>query len=176
METMNALYNRKSVRTYIGKKISEDALRTILKAASAAPVGLGKYDTVHLTVIENPDILAEIDSAAAEMFGSPDIHPLYGAPVFVLISVKPGADTPNNVEYSNAAIVVHNMALAAVNLGVGCCHIWGAIAALNQHPELLKKLNLPEGFVPCCGITLGETEEIYTSRDIPDRIATNYVK
>ena len=37
METMQAILSRKSVRSYTGKKISKDALNTILKAAKAAP-------------------------------------------------------------------------------------------------------------------------------------------
>lgn len=36
----------------------------------------------------------------------------------------------------------------------------------------MKKLNLPEGFIPCCGIILGRTDYEYIPRDIPaDRIA-----
>ena len=108
METINALFSRKSIRNYTGKKISEDKLNEILKAAKAAPVGMGKYDAVHLTVIENPELLQDIDAAAAKMFGNPDMHPLYGAPTFVIVSAKTENETPNNTEFSNAAIMAHN--------------------------------------------------------------------
>ncbi len=177
METLNAIFNRKSIRTYTGKKISEDKLKKILKAAKAAPVGMGKYDTVHITVIENPELLKEIDINTANIFGIPDIHPLYGAPTLVVVSVKPEGKTPNNTEYSNAAIITHNMALASVDSGIGGCHIWGAVMALNENQNLVKQLNLPDGFVPCCGITLGETQEQYTPQDIPEnRVGTNFIK
>ena len=174
METINALFSRKSIRNYTGEKISEDKLKEILKAAKAAPVGMGKYDTLHLTVIENPELLQAIDAAAAKMFGNPDIHPLYGAPTFVIVSAKPENETPNNTEFSNAAIMAHNMALAAVDFGIGCCHIWGALRAMIADPDLVKRLELPEGFRPCCGVILGGTMEQYTMRDIPDsRIGVN---
>ena len=176
METINALFSRKSIRNYTGEKISEDKLKEILKAAKAAPVGMGKYDTVHLTVIENPELLQDIDAAAAKMFGNPDMHPLYGAPTFVVVSAKPENETPNNVEFSNTAIMAHNMALAAVDFGIGCCHIWGAVMALSISPDLVNRLELPDGYTPCCGIVLGGTTEQYTMRDIPEnRVEVNKI-
>lgn len=177
METMNALLSRKSVRAYTGEKISEGKLKEILKAAKASPVGMGKYDTVHLTVIENPELLHAIDTSAAKMFGNPDMHPLYGAPTFVIVSAKPEGGVPNNVEFSNASIMAHNMALAAVDYGIGCCHIWGAVMALSASPDLVGRLELPDGYIPCCGVVLGETTEQYTMRDVPEsRVDTNYLK
>ena len=68
------------------------------------------------------------------------------------------------------------MSLAATALGVGCCYIWGAVVALSSRPELVKALGLPEGFVPCCGLVLGQSEEGYAPREIPqNRIGVNYV-
>lgn len=176
METREVLFSRKSVRSYCGK-ISEEQLKEILMAAQASPVGMGKYETMHLTVIEEPQFLHAIDASTAKMFGRPDMHPLYGAPTFVVVSVKPEGEKPDNSELSNAAIMAHNMAIAAVDAGVGCCDIWGAVMAVNLDQGLIERLELPEGFVPCCGIVLGETKEKYVSRDIPEnRVGVNYVK
>lgn len=124
METREAIYCRKSVRSFTGE-ISRDMLEEILKAAKAAPIGMGKYETMHLTVVEQPQLLQTIDAATARLFGHPELHPLYGAPVFIVVSVKPEGEMPNNTEYSNAAVMIQNMALAAVDAGIGCCHIWG---------------------------------------------------
>ena len=132
METTNVLCCRKSVRTYTGHKIAEDKLNNILKAAKAAPVGMGRYSTVHLTVVENSSILNEINEKTKEFFQNTEMSALYGAPTFVIVSVKPDDRIPNNTEYSNAAIIVHNMALAATDMGVGCCHIWGAVMAIDR--------------------------------------------
>ncbi|MCC8096556.1 MAG: nitroreductase family protein [Tannerellaceae bacterium] len=177
MEIKKVINNRKSVRSYTGEKISESVLQTILQAANQAPVSMGKYENVHITVIEKPELLQAIGENAAKMFGRPDMQPLYGAPVYILVSAKPMHEAPGNVEYSNAAIIVQNMALTAVDLGVGYCYIWGATMALSGNPDLVKQLHLPEGFSPCCGIILGVTTEQYTDREIPgNRIATDYVK
>lgn len=69
------------------------------------------------------------------------------------------------------------MALAAAGMGIGACHIWGAVMAMGGNAELVKELNLPEGMVPCCAIALGKTGETYGIREIPaNRIATDYMK
>lgn len=177
MELTKVLYSRQSVRTYTGNKLPEDKLNEILTAAKAAPVGMGRYDTVHLTVVESPEVFDKINKKTRELFQNPEMTALYGAPTFIIASVKPDGVSPNNTEFSNAAIMVHNMALAATSMGIGCCHIWGAVMAIAADPELTKKLELPSGFVPCCGIVLGETTEEYTLRNIPaDRVLVNYVR
>lgn len=100
------------------------------------------------------------------------MHALYNAPTLILVSSKEPAPMMENVAYSNAAIMVHNMALAATELGVGSCYIWGAVAAASHNPEILAELKLPEGFIPCCAICLGKTDEKYELREIPaNRIA-----
>ena len=175
MNTLESIFSRKSVRSFTGKP-TEDELKTILKAAYASPIGRAKYENVHLTVITNQELLDKIDTIAAAFFRNPEIHPMYNAPVYIVVSAKL-SNPADNVGYSNCAIVVENMALAAVEMGLGACHIWGATIALSQNKELLKELNLPEGFTPCCGIILGKTEEIYTEREVPDnRIQTAYIK
>ena len=140
------------------------------------PIGRALYDTVHITVITNEELLNKIDAGGAAYFGDPDMHPLYGAKTYIMLSAKLQPDY-NNVGFSNCAIVVQNMALAAVELGLGACHIWGATVALSKNEELVKELNLPEGFTPCCGLIVGQTDEVYAERDIPEgRIQTAYIK
>lgn len=168
METMTTITSRKAIRSYTGKKPSKAVMDQILTAVQAAPVAMGSYDKFHVTIIENPDILKAIDAAGAKFFKKPDAHPLYGAPILILISAKPGMGPAlGNADYASAGILVHNMALAATDQNVGNCYIWGAVMGMNQDADLVAKLNLPEGFIPCCGITLGETTETFTPRDIP---------
>ena len=176
MSFIDRLFSRKSIRSYTGEAISQRDLDTILLAGNAAPVGKGRYDTLHLTVVSNPKLLEKIDKRTAEYLGKPDMHPLYGAPQLIVVSLKGDCGLPDNVNYSNAAIVAHNMALAAMSLNIGTCLIWGAIRAVNESPEILSELGLPEGFNPSCAITLGGTDDCYTLRDIPeDKIGRNSI-
>lgn len=177
MNTMEAIYSRRSIRHFNGEKITEGELAEILKAASASPVGRAMYDTVSLTVIENGEFLAKWEKAMADMVGNPDMHPFYGAPTVILVSSVISDPAMSNVNYSNAATIVQNMALAATALGVGACHIWGAVGALNAASELKASLNVPEGMTPCCAIALGHFDGKYEIREIAEkRMATNYMK
>lgn len=169
MKTLDALYSRKSVRSYTGESVSEAELSEILRAAYAAPVGRARYDTLHLTVITDKDYISRWEDAC-------EGKPFYDAPTVILVSSEmtgdPGQD---NVRFSNAAIVVHNMAVAATDMGIGACHIWGAVRTLNDSPELLGELSIPEGKTPCCAIIIGVTDEKYTLRKIEDkRISVSY--
>ena len=177
MNTLDTLFSRRSIRSYTGEGLSEAELSTIIKAAYASPVGRAMFDTLALTVVTDKNFIAEWDSFAATAFGKADFHPLYNAPVVIIVSSAAVNGEIGNVQYSNAAILVQNMAIAATELGLGSCHIWGAIRALVTSDELLAKLSIPAGMTPCCAIILGKTEEKYALRDIPEeKIKTNFVK
>ena len=172
MDVVKALKVRKSIRSYNGEPLTKEQMDAILFAAEASPVGMGKYDLYQLTVVTDAALLGKIDANAAEFFGNPDMHPLYGAPSLIVVS----GPEEGNVPSGNAAMIVHSMALQAVELGVGHCDIYGAIAALNQKPELVAELKLPEGFKPIAAIALGQTDDSYEEREIDtNRIKVAYI-
>lgn len=172
MELTSIFNTRRSIRSFTGEPISETTLKQILHAANASPVGLAKYDTVHLTVVQDKELLAEIEQNTAQIFHAENRSFLYGAPQLIIVSTS----ATDNVGYSNAAIIAHDMSLAAVDAGVGVCHIWGCMMALSANEALTAKLNLPEGFTPACAVALGQTNETYTQREIPeDRIGINMI-
>lgn len=172
MNFTTVLDSRKSIRSYTGACISEEAMKKIIHAANASPVGMGKYDSLHMTIVKSKDILAELETNTASVFKVADRSFLYGAPELIILSTS----STDNVGYSNAAIVAQNMALAAVDEGVGACHIWGCIMALQANPALIRKLGIPEGFTPSCALAVGVTSETYEPRKIPDnRIRINEI-
>ena len=176
MNTLETIYNRKSIRNFNGENLTENELHEILNAAYAAPVGRAMYDSLSMTVISNKELLNKWEQHMASVTGNPDFHPFYGAPTVILVSSVVPAQK-NNVNYSNAAIVVQNMALAATELGIGSCHIWGAVDMLNGSEPFIKELKVPEGMKPCCAIALGHFDGKYEQREIiANRIKTEYVK
>ena len=165
MELKKAMNNRKSIRSYNGKPITDAQLASILTAAYESPIGMGKYDSIHLTIVTNKGLLDAIDKAGAKFFGNPSMHPLYGAPMLIVVS----SSDQGNVASANVAMIIENMSLAAVEEGVGHCDIYGATYALSQDPAIVAKLNLPEGFTPTGSIILGQTEAEYSDREIPEK-------
>ena len=118
MNTMDTICSRKSIRTYNGENITETELKQILKAAYAAPVGMKAYDTLIMTVVTNKSFMDKLNAATAAMMEQPDAVPLYGAPTMIIVSsILPGG-ARDNVAYSNAACIVENIALEAVELGI----------------------------------------------------------
>ena len=170
---IDTIFKRKSIRTYTGENITKEELEIILKACDASPVGMKQYESLHLTVITNKELLTKIDNCCAKMFNKPGVHPLYGAPTMILISSRKSIE---NVMYSNAAIMSHNISLAATSLNIGSCYIWGAVAAISNNEEILNLLNLPENFIPCCSVILGKTTEQYEEKEIPNRISKAFIE
>lgn len=165
MDAMEVIRSRKSVRNYTGEPASEEELELVLYAAQAAPVVMADYNKFQLTVITHSGLLTDIEQAGRNLVKGTVKHPLYGAPTMILVSAKihPGRE---NTMYSSAAIIIHNMALAATDLGLGSCCIWYPIAAILVRPDILEQLDLPDGFEPCCALTLGKTEEEFPERPV----------
>lgn len=177
MELKDVILKRKSVRSYTGEQISDEELNEILQSANASPIGMARFNEIHLTVIQNKELLDEIDKNAAKLFGDESRKPLYNAPTLILVSHKNVDEKTTSIAYSDCACVFENMTLTATELGIGSCAIWGATSALRGNPELVKKLNIEEGFVPCCAITLGKTEDGFETREATlNKMSTNYIK
>lgn len=156
MNTLEAIGKRTSVRAYKPEQIPEDKLQTILKAAMRAPVASGAYDTVHLTVVQDQTILKELAAAVNDLIFKlmgEKMDKDFGAPSMIIISTKPGMMP--GVDCTNAGCVAENMAIAATDLGIDNIVWGGAAVAASQNPELMNKLNIPEGFSPVIGVSLG---------------------
>lgn len=175
MDFFEVIKRRKSVRSYTGKAPSEAQMRMILEAAWASPVARARFENIQLTVITDKAILQAIVDNVGDRVVRPG-SPLYDAPVLILVSARPVGEVLHNNEYSSAAMIVHNMSLAASALGLGSCDIWGAINLANENPELVKRFRLPEGFVPCCSLVIGETDEPMPIREVQEgKMAVSYL-
>jgi len=172
METMKAIFTRQSVRSYTAEQISNEDLEIVLKAACAAPVGNGKYDEVHLTVLQNKDLMKKITACAAKSSGNPDMKPFYDAPTVIIVSCLPG----RNLVYANAACLIENMAIAAADRGLGSVYLWGFIDSLCKDTALLNELKLPKGFTPISAIALGHPTTPLAERETSlDKVGITYL-
>ena len=59
MNTLKAIYSRRSIRKFNGEDITKKELNEILKSAYASPIGRARFDTLSLTVISNKEILGK---------------------------------------------------------------------------------------------------------------------
>ena len=157
MNTLEAIAKRKSTRNYTPEQIPEEALQAILKAGFAAPVAMAKYDSLHITVVQNPELLAKINNATADMmekiFGVRK-NTDFGAKTLLFVSSVPAAHRAG-MEYTNVGIVMENMVLAATALGIDSVILGGAPEVVSNTPELMQELGIPEGYKPLLGCCLG---------------------
>ena len=156
MNALEAIFARKSTRAYEPKQISEEALENILKAAFASPIGMGRYDTLHLTVVQNEALLIKIfDEAEEELFKSMGVRKNmnFGAKTLILISSIPAYR--EGVDYAHAGIIIENMVIAATSMGIDSVVLGGPIPAIENNDELKNELGVPEGFKPLLAVSLG---------------------
>lgn len=160
METIKTISLRKSVRSYKSKQIPEKALDMIIKSGFKAPAASGKYDSLHITVVQNPEILKQIAEAASDVVYQM-IHIRknmdFGAPTLILISSTP-AMMPG-IEYANAACVLENMVLAAADQEIDSIIWGGAAAAVKQNAILEERLQIPAGYKPVLCASFGYAKE-----------------
>lgn len=164
MEMFEAIALRQSVRAYKEDQITETALENILKAACAAPVGRGKYENMLLTVVQNPEKLAQIKDACQGAMDDPNANPTYSAPTLIIVSTKLENDEIMPIGVANASCIVENMHLAATDLGLGSIFLFGFVRALNMQNQLGPMISLPKGWAPVAALGVGYAAEPLSQR------------
>lgn len=175
MDFEKVLNLRQSTRKYQDKQITEEELEKILNAANKAPIGSNKYDDVHITVVQNQEVILKLCEAAWERFSkrqkleeiagdtvdkakSRELHNnlFYDAPTVIFVSHRK-QDLQPGIEWANVTSIINQMHLKATDLGLGSVYMWGALESMRIIPELdnTKLLNLPEGFKPLIALAVG---------------------
>lgn len=180
MEYVKAIIERSSVRKYDGKAVPDDDMNVILAAGGAAPVGMGRFDTMHLTVVRDAEKLrrigAGISETMAKAMGRENKGPFdfYGASTLVVISSEP-ADLPGS-DFVNAGGIAENMMLQAAKGSIGSCIIWATGSVVDGDEGLKADLAIPEGFHPLFGVVFGYAEKAPAPKDMSRmRIKCNFV-
>ncbi len=173
MDTLKAIAGRSSVRAYTDEQVSAENLNTVLEAGCAAPVGMGQYDKMHITVVQDKGLLSRISATVQQMMQRPG-DPLYGAPTLIMIS---SVEMPMpGLEYTDGSWIAENMQLAAADLGLGSVIIWAAGVAANADPELKKDLEIPDGNKAVISIVLGTPAVQPPEKKLGVTIDVNYVR
>jgi nitroreductase len=186
-ETIKIIKQRRSIRNFSEKQISENDLNTIINAGLYAPSGGTDFEKdIYFTIIQNKNILNKINSLAKEaakqssLEGLKDLgnneqfNCLYNAPTFIIISIK----NKSAISVYDCSALTQNMLLAAESVGLGSCWLYFPLQAFKKDKtdELIKELKIPEGFKPITSLVIG-----YKANDeinIPERKIENiyYVK
>ena len=158
MDVLDAIFTRKSIRKFTGEQVSEENLKTILKAGFSAP-SAHNYRPQHFVVVRENATLEAI--ANFHPYGK--MLPGAGCGIIVCGDTEKQNSIGFLVEDCSASI--QNMLLAAHGLGLGA--VWCGLYPVTELTEpMAKLLKLPETVIPVGIIALGQRAQ---DREAADR-------
>ncbi len=154
MEALDCIFNRRSIRKFTDEKISDEALKTIIKAGHVGASCANTRDWKFI-VVRNKELLNKM----ADANGAP-ATPLRNADVGILVCGDLSRSFPPANDYwiIDGAIAAQNMCLAAEAQGIGS--VWLGTYPQEDRVEKQKALfDLPDDVVPHSIIAFGYPQE-----------------
>ena len=179
MDLLEIIKNRRTIRKYQDKQISNEDLEKIIEAGLYAPNAGGRQGTL-IYAIHNKELAEKVGKLnlmkfdRSKLLGNfvskeqpsniddPNIKSgFYGAPTICVLF------GPTNFLFSipDAFCCAENMILEAYNLGISSAIISRGEETFDNPigQELLKEWNVPEGYVARCFVILGYVNGEYPS-------------
>ncbi len=148
---LDCIKNRKSVRRYIDKEVSNEDVLTLIKAGMCAPSAHNRQPWEFI-VVNDRLVLDEIASRHK--------HGKMLTEVNKAIVVLGNREVTNVDEfiYCDCSAVVENMLIQATSMGLGTC--WCAIAPNAERVEAIGGyLELPSNIIPVAIVAVGYHED-----------------
>ena len=123
MEFMDTVIRRQSCRAFAPGQVALEEIETILKAANAAPVSMGLYGNIHISVIQDEALIAALEEYTYRAFPDEGEHPAYQAPT--LFSINCLKKEREAGAWADASAIAENILLAAADLGLGSIYLMG---------------------------------------------------
>lgn len=167
--TIDTIYDRRSIRKYLDKPVNPDIVQEILRAAMHAPSGYNRQPW-HFVVFDNKDTIKTVK----------EMHPyassLETAPVCIMVCGDTEKELAKGFYQVDCSAAIENMLLAAKALGLGTC--WMGIYPWEETMAAFReKFNLPQNVEPFALIALGYAEkELQRPSDRVDESKIHYNK
>lgn len=155
---IDALKERRSIKNYIEKQISDEELDTVLEAGKYAPTGRNRQSPLMVAVRDRETVkkLSKLNAAILDT----DSDPFYGAPCVVVVF----ADSSVNTGIEDASLVMGNLMNAAHAIGLGGCWIHRAreMFESEEGKKLMREWRVDEKYIGVGNCILG-----YRNGDMP---------
>lgn len=140
-EVLNAIEQRRSVRGYEDRALTQEQIDALVKAALESPSARNAQPW-HFSFVTDQALLAQINAEILKNSGLTDREIFYGAPLCVFLS----ADRENSWGPVDCGIAVENLALAAHGLGLGSVILGMPRAAFagQRRAEFEQALKIPQ--------------------------------
>jgi len=157
METLDAIFTRRSVRSFLAEPVPDEVLITLVQAAVCAPSGGNAHPLIFLT-ISQPKRLAAVCALAPGIISPPPAVLLAGIDLR-LVRAQGGQVTYDDSVLVDLGAALENMLLAAHALGFAACPV------RSFHPAGLRiLLGLPDHIEPYLLLALGKPRQVPTAR------------
>lgn len=150
-EILNSILERRSIRAYTDKDISEETMNKLLKAAMYAPTARN-FQEWRFIVVKKPENLAKIEKV------QPYNKLLEQANAAVIVCAHLETDLHKRFFQQDCGASIQNLMLAAHGLGIGSC--WLGVYPIPELTEgITKEFDLPKDVLPIGVIALGYPAE-----------------
>lgn len=141
---ISAIMQRKSVRAYLDREVEESKIDVLMRAAMAAPTGMG-LKPWEFVVVKDKQVLDEMGD------GLPRARMLKDTRQAIIVC---GDTIKSSYWYLDCSAAAENILIAAESMGLGA--VWTAAYPYRDRIEVVKKaLDLPDHILPLCVIPLG---------------------
>lgn len=148
---MNTIFNRRSIRRFSNRKVEDEKIEKMLRAAMQAP-SAGNQQPWEFIVIQDRDKLERLSkfSPYASMTRNASV-------AFVFLANTEKLNYPENWEQDMGA-ATQNLLLEAVDLSLGA--VWLGVAPVIERIMTIKQIfNLPENIKPYSVVPVGYPAE-----------------
>lgn len=151
---------RRSIRKYKNKEVSEEDLNYILKCALLSPTAKN-LDSKKYIVVRNKDMLKKLSE-----FKKSNARFLEGANLAIVVLTN--KDLAKSTYSQDACISATFIQLAAEDLGLGSC--WANVLeqenkdGIKGYKVIKELLNIPENYNVECIIGIGHKDEVHRDK------------
>lgn len=167
METLEAIFTRRSVRHFTGKPVPPNLVNTLLRAAMYAPSARNQQEW-HFVVITDREKLEEITLV------HPYAQSLKEAALAVLVCADESIQPDPGYWSLDCAAAMQNLLLAAHASGLGA--VWLGVSPRKERMDAIRRVTgLPDGIQPVALAAIGWPAEMPTTEERfkEERVHTN---
>ena len=157
MNTLEAIYNRRSCRNFTDEPVTGEQIDTILKAAFSAPTAVNTQPWEYI-VINDESVLDKVKEKM--YFAKYNAHTAIVVCGNMKLALK---GQYKDLWICDCSAAIENMLLAATDLGLGS--LWVGIFPIEQRMETMRKiLDIPSHVNPLGMVYLGHPVQVEEGR------------
>ncbi|NLC76387.1 MAG: nitroreductase family protein [Clostridia bacterium] len=165
---MDVIFQRRSIRRFTKEKVSDEAVRKLLKAAMAAP-SAGNQQPWEFIVIRDKATFARI------MEFHPYSTPLKEADLAIVVCGNTVGEKHPGFWVQDCSAATQNILLEAQHLGLGA--VWLGVYPREDRVKGVKAIfNLPDTVIPLAIVAIGYPAEQKEPVDRFDPVKVHYEK